>query len=178
MLRCLTNILSVLIPLGRTETSYDVYRLLYRLRNNGGTERFVNIVPKSVIPTPNKPQYIYGTDKSINVFLYIFHDNALMLYCDNKTNNCTWRFVNLLHYKCCIVIGIFHWHKILPIALWPWGRLRLWQKWIPGAFPPGYHHTYRCDDTRGCVMQFWPIITHLIIIHVGVIKQCMSAHVL
>ena len=19
-----------------------------------------------------------------------------------------------------------------------------------------YHHAYRCDDTRGCVMQFWP----------------------
>jgi len=19
-----------------------------------------------------------------------------------------------------------------------------------------YHHTYRCDDTRGCAMQFWP----------------------
>ena len=19
-----------------------------------------------------------------------------------------------------------------------------------------YHHTYRCEDTRGCVMQFWP----------------------
>ena len=19
-----------------------------------------------------------------------------------------------------------------------------------------HHHTYRCDDTRGCVMQFWP----------------------
>ena len=23
------------------------------------------------------------------------------------------------------VTGIFHWHKILSIALWPWGRLRL-----------------------------------------------------
>ena len=35
------------------------------------------------------------------------------------------------------VIGIFHWHKILPIALWSWGRLRLWQKWVPGTFPGG-----------------------------------------
>ena len=35
------------------------------------------------------------------------------------------------------VIGIFHWHKGLPIALWRWGRLSLWQKWVPGAFPAG-----------------------------------------
>ena len=24
---------------------------------------------------------------------------------------------------------------ILPIALWPWCRLSLWQKWVPGGFP-------------------------------------------
>ena len=23
-------------------------------------------------------------------------------------------------------------------------------------YSPWYHHTYRCDDTRGCIIQFWP----------------------
>jgi len=32
---------------------------------------------------------------------------------------------------------IFHWHKILPIALWHWGRLSLFQKWLPVVFPGG-----------------------------------------
>ena len=25
-----------------------------------------------------------------------------------------------------------------------------------------YHHTYRCDDTRGCIIQFWPYIHNIL----------------
>jgi len=35
------------------------------------------------------------------------------------------------------VIGILYCHKILPIALWHWGRLSLQQKLVPGGFPGG-----------------------------------------
>ena len=35
------------------------------------------------------------------------------------------------------VSGSFIVIKILPIALWPWGRLRLYRKWVPGIFPGG-----------------------------------------
>ena len=35
------------------------------------------------------------------------------------------------------VIRIFRWHKILPIALWSWGRRSLQQKWVRGVCPKG-----------------------------------------
>jgi len=42
---------------------------------------------------------------------------------------------NLFDLSCCQ--WIFHLHKILPMAFWPWGRLSLQQKRVPGAFPGG-----------------------------------------
>ena len=32
------------------------------------------------------------------------------------------------------------------------GKIVLYSLW--------YHHTYRCDDTRDCIVQFWPPDDH------------------
>ena len=62
---------------------------------------------------------------------------------------------------------IFHWHKILLIALWPWDRLSLWQKWVPGVFPGGkggrcvrlktYHHPVLLSRHLGTLTSWNPL---------------------
>jgi hypothetical protein len=40
-----------------------------------------------------------------------------------------------------------------------------------------YHHTYRCDDTRGCVMQFWPPDNkHMCLKHVKAWNKLIVKH--
>jgi len=46
----------------------------------------------------------------------------------------------------CLKISLFHASTCFEhMYSSSWGQNCLW-----------YHHTYRCDDTRGWVMQFWP----------------------
>ena len=49
-------------------------------------------------------------------------------------------FYNKFYYTPLHVSSTCSYHQEVKIALHS-----LW-----------YHHTYRCDDTRGCVVQFWP----------------------
>jgi hypothetical protein len=77
--------------------------------------------------------------------------NAAHAHCllDNKRCSCAHKIFNTTipqsgtavaqWLKCCATIrkGAGSWHKILSIALWPWGGLSLWQKWVPGVFPGG-----------------------------------------
>jgi len=48
-------------------------------------------------------------------------------------------------YAFCLNAYLYFFGVLLTVHLSIFISVSLW-----------YHHTYRCDDTRGCVMQFWP----------------------
>ena len=35
------------------------------------------------------------------------------------------------------IMSLEFFSDILLVALWPWGQISLWQKWVPGVFPGG-----------------------------------------
>jgi len=97
---------------------------------------------------------------------------------------------------------IFRWHKSLLIALWPWGRLSLQQKWVPGVFPGRkggrcarlitYHHPVPLSRNLGTLTSWNPLglsrpvmrllyiyiyIYHLIwLLHVSAGRHFQAAH--
>jgi len=91
---------------------------------------------------PDDGQKLYWPNRLLTCYVYFFcFYNLLPVYLSI--------FISVINQhdaqRFCFTISLFHAstcfeHKEVKIALHS-----LW-----------YHHTYSCDDTRGCVMQLWP----------------------
>ena len=101
-----------------------------------------------------KPLHIYTSCKfkaNFNIVpplhAWLFQNLFLLCRCFYRSATNVYVFTAFPTHAACsanstllylIVVLMFgDWYKSLPIALWPWGRLSLRQRWIPGSFSGG-----------------------------------------
>ena len=67
--------------------------------------------------------------------MYPNNRSELFIHFRSLIANTLCRVLHFCWYKDLVSLEFFI--DILPTALWPWGGLNLWQKWVPGMFPGG-----------------------------------------
>ena len=113
----------------------------------------LNIATRIEVSKRFHSQRITNKMQRFTIYLFLYHalhvSDGFSVHQSSRAQNCTysvryWSDQYYYHWtavaqwlRCCAtnrkvgcsipvgVIGIFHWYKILLIALWPWGRLRL-----------------------------------------------------
>ena len=156
------------LPPGKTR--YPFYRRLGGPQGRSG--RAENLVPNGIRSRTVPPVVSRDTDWTTGPTLCIYLFIYLLLILFITHTECFSLSYWIRNRK---VAGsnpswcqwIFHWHKILPIAVWPWGRLSLQKKWVPWVFPGGkgcrcvrlttYHHPVPLLRNLGTLTSWNPL---------------------